>query len=108
LEFEVPREKTHKIAYSEDERRLFGLYGEVRSMREEGKFDAKRLSGILEQLISAYPGERLLPLEIYELGIRFPEDPALSSRVSEHLEALAKDIKTGHLIKDGLRMASYT
>ncbi len=108
LEFEVPREKTHKITYSEAEKKLFGLYGEVRRMREEGKFDANRLSEILEQLISEYPKEWLLPLEIYELAVRFPENTALSSRVGKHLEELARNKKTGHLIKDGLRMASYT
>ena len=77
-------------------------------MREKGRFDSQRLSEILEQLISDYPSEWLLPLEIYELGIRFPEDQALSSRVGDYLEELAKHKKTGHLIKDGLRMASYT
>ncbi len=107
LEFEVPREKTHKIEYSENDMRLFGLYGEVRNMREDGNIDEQRLLSILGELESDYPEDWLLPLEIYELASQ-NESTELFARVRDRLEELAQDEKTGHLVSDGLRLVSYT
>ena len=103
LEFEVPAEKTHKIRYSDRDKALFALYGEVRAMRNEEKCEVSRLSEILELLISEYPEDWLLPLEIYELTAKTGES-ALSNRVKAHLDVLAKHEKTGHLVRDGLKL----
>jgi phenylalanine-4-hydroxylase len=107
LEFEVPREKTHKIRYSEKDLNLFSLYGEVRRMREEGSADESRLAQILDRLESEYPKDWLLSLGIYELASE-NEGSDLFERVRKRLEALAKDEKTGHLVRDGLQLVSYT
>jgi phenylalanine-4-hydroxylase len=94
LEFEVPAEKTHKIRYSDSDKALFALYGEVRAMRSEENCEVSRLGEILELL---------LPLEIYELSAKTGES-ALSNRVRAHLDVLAKHEKTGHLVRDGLKL----
>ena len=103
LEFEVPGEKTHKIKYSDSDKVLFGLYGEVRRMRHEKAPDLKRLEEILGVLVSEYPEDWLLPLEIYEL-IAKEKDSEVFKRIKKHLDGLAKDEKTGHLVRDGLRL----
>ena len=111
LEFEVPKEKTHKIEYSEKDKKLFGLYGQVRQMREEGKIDEEELTRILDVLEAEYAEDWLLPLEIYELlAEESTEEGAhrLQDRVRKRLEELEKDEKTGHLVSDGLKFVSYT
>lgn len=107
LEFEIPKEKTHKIEYSSREQSLFAMYGEVRKMRNEGKFEEKRLGEILGRLVSEYPEDWLLPLEIYELAVQHPGS-GLEPLIKAHLDKLAKDKKRGHLVEDGLRLITYT
>jgi phenylalanine-4-hydroxylase len=103
LEFEVPVEKTHKILYSDEHKTLFGLYDEVREMRNSETCDAERLGDILGLLISEYPKDWLLPLEMYELAFTYGKQE-LSQRIKTHLDTLEKDKKTGHLVRDGLKL----
>jgi phenylalanine-4-hydroxylase len=107
LEFEVPREKTHKIRYSDEDKNLFSMYGKVRNMRETGNPNEQELSEILDQLQRDYPEDWLLPLEIHELVSEYGFSD-LISRTKNLLEQLSKNENTGHLVKDGLRMVSYT
>lgn len=55
------------VDHDEKELRLFDLYVEVRTMREEKNVSIKRLDEIFEKLTVEYPKEWLLLLEIYEL-----------------------------------------
>jgi phenylalanine-4-hydroxylase len=103
LEFDVPAEKTHKIRYSDRDKVLFNLYGEVRAMRNAKNLDISRVSEIFEILTSEYPEDWLLPLEVYELTMAAGE-PEFSTRVKAHLDVLAQHEKTGHLVLDGLKL----
>jgi len=63
--FEPPKEKTHKIEYSEEAIRLHSLYQRVRDIRENN--DKKgELESIFDIIKENYPDEWLLPLEILE------------------------------------------
>lgn len=64
--FDPPKEKTHKIEYSEEAKKLHSLYQQVRDTRDsKGKIDD--LENIFNTLRENYPDEWLLPLEILEL-----------------------------------------
>ena len=62
-QFEVPKEKTHKIDYGNEQLELFKLYEEVRKMRQSKLIDLKRLKKIFEKLVSSFPNDWLLVLE---------------------------------------------
>ena len=57
-----------KIYYSDSEKKLFNMYSVVREIRESEVYDKEKLKRIFEELISIYPNEWLLPLELYELA----------------------------------------
>ena len=65
---EPPVEKTHKIEYSAEDKKLHRLYQIVRDYR-----DVKRLPGVLANVMTKleqeYPGEWLLADEIFELAV---------------------------------------
>jgi phenylalanine-4-hydroxylase len=66
LEYPVPTEKTHKIVYSEQQKKLHRLYGELRLIREsESGYD--RIPAIWQSLTTEFRNDWLLPLEIFEL-----------------------------------------
>lgn len=102
-QFDIPKEKTHKIVYSERERALFALYEEVRNMRLAKRPDEKKLTEIFEQLSSNYPNDWLLPLEIFEL-LAFEPTTVFRDRVKSYLENGHFDEHIQHLVKDGIRL----
>ncbi len=102
-QFEVPKEKTHKIVYRADEILLFKLYEEVRKMRKCKQVDSKRVETIFGQLILNYPNDWLLVLEIFEI-LNPIDDAALKGQVKSHLEKAYNDESIKHLIEDGIRL----
>jgi len=103
LFFEAPKEKTHKIAYSRDEKKLHNLYYEVRSMVQNNEVNIEKLQTICNNLISNFTNDWLLLLEIYEIFQKSNHEN-LASMVLEHLNNLAKEKSISHLIQDGINM----
>ena len=105
LFIEAPKEKTHKILYSDSDRKLHKLYQEVRNLRENNDPNNEALSSFFEVVSHEYPNDWLLPLEIYELICK--QDSSLKKRVLDHLQKLTTKKEMANLIKDGLRLLDY-
>ncbi|RLD80797.1 MAG: aromatic amino acid hydroxylase [Bacteroidetes bacterium] len=67
LRFPVPHEKTHKIIHDEDSLKLFRMYQEVRDVREANSADTD-FDCIIETLITDYPDDWLLTIEVLEFA----------------------------------------
>jgi len=102
-QFEVPKEKTHKIQYSTSEVALFKLYEELRMMRQSKLMNLERLKKIFGQLVLNYPNDWLLVLEIYEV-LKAESDADFKLRVKSHLDVAYNDESIKHLIADGIRL----
>ena len=102
-QFEVPKEKTHKIKYSTSEVALFKLYEELRMMRQSKLINLERLKKIFGQLVLNYPNDWLLVLEIYEV-LKTESEAEFKLRVKSHLEKAYNDESIKHLIADGIRL----
>lgn len=102
-QFEVPKEKTHKIVYAKNELALFDLYQQVRNMRNSGHADEQVLKKIFGQLVKNYPNDWLLVLEIYEI-LKPGPSTTLKTSVLNHLEKAYSRESVKHLIKDGLNL----
>ena len=102
LVIETPKEKTHKIIYSDSDRNLHKLYQEVRNIRENNGLNNEAISTIFNTVSHEYPNDWLLPLEIFELI--YKQDSSLKKMVLNHLEKLTTKKEVSHLIKDGLRL----
>lgn len=102
-QFEIPKEKTHKISYSIKETALFELYDQVRLMRKSTHIDENVLQKIFGQLIKNYPNDWLLALEIYEL---LGPDQMFEFRteVTSYLERFCHDDSVKNLVQDGIRL----
>jgi len=100
LRFPVPKEKTHKIVHEEKQKRLFRMYQEVRDMRESGKTEVD-LDCIIQTLITDYPEDWLLTLEILEYA-QMVDDRELEAMASSYLEEIKKyNPEYVHLIEQG-------
>jgi len=102
LVFDAPQEKTHKIKYSNSDKKLHKLYQEVRDIRVDNKQDDSRLENIFNTVANEYPNDWLLPLEIYELI--YQQDLPLQNTIQNYLEKLAKKKEIANLIKEGLKL----
>ncbi len=104
LKFPVPAEKTHKINYSEEQRRLHKLYAEVRKIRES-KSGYDRLPSIWSTLKKDFPGQWLLPLEIAEVSATGKTNTSLYKEITAYLNDLSKQqAELSKLIERGLRL----
>jgi phenylalanine-4-hydroxylase len=101
LTFEAPKEKTHKIKHSNEDKKIYKLYQKVRDMRENGKLDTKELMEIFDK-IKNNKKEWLLALEIFELI----SDNNISEKnlISDKLNEWKRKSKYGNLIKSGLSL----
>ena len=102
LIIEAPVEKTHKIIYSERDKKLHKLYQVIRNIREKNDLKNISLSTIFNTVSQEYPEDWLLSLEIYELIYR--QDSLLKKKVFNHLEKLTSKKEIANLIKDGLKL----
>jgi phenylalanine-4-hydroxylase len=98
LTYEAPKEKTHKIIYSKEQKAIHKLYQKVRDMRENNNINLEELSTIFNTIKSS-DKEWILALEIYELIYNL--DNSLKNNVFTYLQKNQKG-KYGNLIKDGL------
>lgn len=104
-QFEVSKEKTHKITYSDKELALFDLYQEVREYRSQKRSEEKFLKKIFEALVSEYPKDWLLTLEIYEL-LDPVQNSVFRNEISTYLKQNFTDGSTQQLILDGMRLVN--
>lgn len=102
-QFDIPKEKTHKISYSPKEKALFELYEQLRQMRQSNQWDIKILEYIFGQLKSNYPNDWLLVLEIYELLSAMPSTELLLE-VRSYLDQTHFDKSIKQLISDGIQL----
>jgi len=100
IRFPVPAEKTRKIVHEEKQKRLFRMYREVRDIRETGKKDVD-LDCIIQTLITDYPEDWLLTLEILEYAHRH-NDREMIVMAGSYLEEIKKyNPDYVHLIEQG-------
>jgi phenylalanine-4-hydroxylase len=104
LEFPVPAEKTHKIAYSPQMLELHKLYKQLRDIREQQQ-SFERVMDLWHVLQQDYPAEWLLPLEMAEYVAKNELNLPLLNEITNHLSIL----KTSHpalgkLIDRGIRL----
>ncbi len=101
--YEVSQVLTIKPTKSPAIERLEAQYQIVRDMREKGgKKDAK-LAEVFELILADYPGDWLLPLEIYELA----SDGPLKQQVHVYLlDLVEKKPSLAALITEGLAMVN--
>jgi phenylalanine-4-hydroxylase len=104
LEFPVPAEKTHKIAYSPQMLELHKLYKQLRDIREQQQ-SFERVMDLWHVLQQDYPAEWLLPLEMAEYVAKNELNLPLLNEITNHLSSL----KTSHpalgkLIDRGIRL----
>ena len=102
-QFEVPKEKTHKITYSSKEKSLFEMYDQVKLMRQSNNVDEKKLQLIFGQLIVNYPNDWLLPLEIYEL-LSSEQMFDLRTELKSYLGQFCLNDSVKNLVEDGIRL----
>ncbi|WP_299135443.1 aromatic amino acid hydroxylase [uncultured Tenacibaculum sp.] len=96
----VSETKTHKIAYSESDEKLYSLYDSVREMRGNGTVSEVKIKDIFEQLESQFKNDWLLPLELLELA--FDKEYSIKSSIKEYLEKLKSNKSYKTLIENGL------
>jgi len=103
LTYEIPKEKTHKIHYSPKEEQLFSYYALVANLRRGGNIDLEVLTEVFSELITDYPNDWLLVLEIFEL-IHTNKTASLTKDVKLYLEKLSEQASLRDLIQDGIQL----
>jgi phenylalanine-4-hydroxylase len=94
--------KTHKIEYSESDKALYGLYQQVRALRENKTVSEREIDLISDVLIFDFPNDWLLLLELYELSVKnnYSNQKVLLS----HLEKLKCNKSYTTLIEKGIAL----
>ncbi|MGE5316643.1 MAG: aromatic amino acid hydroxylase [Chloroflexota bacterium] len=110
LSYKAPSETTHKIAYSEADKKLHSLYQKIRDVRESdqvsGEQAASDIIKIWNKVKSDYPGEWLIILEILELTDCNSFLSSIADELRVSLENLKlKDTALTKLIDDGLAIS---
>jgi phenylalanine-4-hydroxylase len=101
LSFEVPKEKTHKITFTENARKLHSYYSKVREKRED-KGQNEELKQLFNLMLTDYPEEWLLALEILEVA---EKSNGFASDLKDHLLNLkSQKPELSMLINNGLKL----
>jgi len=102
--FEAPAERTHKIQHSADEKLRHTMYQQMRNIRK-GKVSDEEISFFSKKVISNYPKEWLLLLELLEYMVNkkivSPERAAVEKNLT-HLATTQAELKV--VIEDGIRL----
>ncbi|CAL2085582.1 aromatic amino acid hydroxylase [Tenacibaculum sp. 190524A05c] len=96
----VSETKTHKINYSDSDRELYGLYDQVRQMREENTISEEVVLGIFSIVQDKFNNDWLLALELYELSVE--NNYSTQNEIKAYLDNLKVDEEYSSLINDGL------
>ena len=107
LQFDLPKEKTHKIIYSKKEKELHELFFRVRKIRENHKVITNEITQNLEEIFNQiqkhFSYDWLLALEVYEL-INTTKNIKFKNRVLVYLKNKSKEPELSSLIKNGLEL----
>tara|TARA_R110002126_G_scaffold72364_1_gene180855 strand:+ start:8287 stop:10032 length:1746 start_codon:yes stop_codon:yes gene_type:complete len=98
----VSEVKTHKIIYSNDQKILYGLYEEVRQMREANTVTEIKIVTIFNQLKNNFSEDWLLFLEIYELASE--HNFSIQTEILTVLNDLKSNKSYTNLIENGLNL----
>ena len=96
----VSETKTHKIIYSDKEKKLYKLYETVRDFRTKASISEEKIKTIFLDLLTNFSNDWLLPLELYELSV--DNSFKIQSKILEHLVNLQKNKEYKNLIQNGL------
>ncbi|PQJ75305.1 aromatic amino acid hydroxylase [Polaribacter gangjinensis] len=101
----VSTTKTHKITYSETEKRLFSLYEKVREMRNSNVILEQRIKTIFEEVSTNFSKDWLLLLELYEMAIK--NEFAIQNDILKVLIDLKSNKSYTKLIENGLVLCQH-
>lgn len=96
----VSETKTHKIQYSDSDRKLYKMYKDVRKSREEETTTEIMIELTFKTLKKEYPSDWLLPLELYELSVL--NNYSNKTVLLEYLEELKCNKSYTKLIERGI------
>jgi phenylalanine-4-hydroxylase len=103
--YSVSKTKTVKITYSKKEQRLHQLYEIVKNQRTT-TLDFELISEVFSEVLTAYPSEWLLFLELYELV--HANNTSLKKEIYAYLQKLKQNPDYSKLITDGLALITKT
>lgn len=98
----VSETKTHKINYSDKDKRLYKLYEEVRTFRENNNISEEKITTIFNQLKTTFSNDWLLVLELLELAIE--KKYTIQQEILNWLEELKTNKSYTKLIENGLAL----
>ncbi|GFD81465.1 phenylalanine 4-monooxygenase [Tenacibaculum sp. KUL118] len=96
----VSETKTHKIQYSDSDRKLYSLYDRVRELREGGTVSEEDIEEIFTEVKSNYKNDWLLSLELLELATL--NNFSIKGALREYLEEMKSNKSYTTLIENGL------
>ena len=100
----VSETKTDKIIYSDLQKKLYGLYEEVREIREKNKVTEDKIISIFNVLKNEFSQDWLLVLELYELAL--DKEYLVKEELRDYLEKLKSNKSYSTLIENGLHLLS--
>lgn len=104
--YTISETKTAKIIYSDNEKQLHQLYETLKNYRINRDLNIDSLTQLFKEVISNYPSEWLILLELYELV--YDKDLSLKTQVYEQLLKLKQNKQFTTLITDGLDLIIKT
>lgn len=104
-EFESPKEKTHKLHYSSDDKITFGFYEEVRVLREANEYDGEKLTALKNKIDEHCPQEWLLKVELLELAEQLNSQDLVEKLNGELQNQAQNNPELNKLITDALALS---
>jgi phenylalanine-4-hydroxylase len=104
FEFQAPAERTHKIVYDAKALHRHSFYQQMRDIRD-GKTDLYNPEDFFNRILSEFPLDWLLLIELTDFLKSRNDDSALRTRIINQLELIkAGDASLAGLIDDGLAL----
>lgn len=100
----VSETKTHKIQYTEKQISLYGLYTQLRTLRESATLTESRIELLFNALIANHPSDWLLMLELYEVSVK--NNFSTQKTLLKELEKLKCNKSYTTLIEKGIALCS--
>ena len=106
FEFQAPAERTHKIVYDRKALKRHSFYQQMRDIRDL-KTDLNNPEDFFNRILSEFPLDWLLLIELYDFLKKRKDDLALREQVLDQLEKIKTDDPSlSGLIDDGLALCS--
>ena len=106
FEFQAPAERTHKIVYDGKALNRHSFYQQMRDIRDL-KTDLNNPEDFFNRILSEFPLDWLLLIELYDFLKKRKDDLALREQVLDQLEKIKTDDPSlSGLIDDGLALCS--